>query len=209
MNKDYNFEKLPLDNSFNAFCKRTADIIGAVLLLIFCSPIFLICSIGVKISSYGSILFKQVRVGINGKPFVMYKFRSLIENDEENTAWTGKYDNRRTVFGAFMRKYSLDETPQLVNVLKGEMSLVGPRPEIPYFVEKFSQKISNYMFRHHIRPGITGWAQINDFRGDSSIEKRTEYDIFYIKNWSLFFDIKILFITVFKGKFINDEVPPE
>lgn len=200
-------KKIPLNNPFNAFCKRAVDVAGAVLLLVFLSPVFLFCAVGVKISSPGSILFKQTRIGLNGKPFVMYKFRSLVNNSEENTAWTAKYDERRTPFGAFMRRYSLDETVQLINVLKGEMSLVGPRPELPYFVERFSRKIPLYMLRHKIRPGITGWAQINGFRGDSSIEKRTEYDIFYIRNWSFLWDIKILLITVFKGKFINDERP--
>ena len=119
MTKNCNTEKFPLDNPFNAFCKRAADVVGSILLLIFLIPLFLFCAIGVKVSSYGSVVFKQVRVGLNGQPFVMYKFRSLIENGEENTAWTGKYDDRRTVFGAFIRKYSLDETLQLINVLKG------------------------------------------------------------------------------------------
>ncbi len=198
---------IPLDKFINAAAKRALDFIGAVLLLIFLSPVFLICAVGVKLSSSGSILFKQIRIGKNGRPFTMYKFRSLVKNDEENTAWTEQYDERRTAFGAFMRRYSLDETIQLINVLKGEMSLVGPRPEIPYFVEKFSKEIPFYMLRHKIRPGITGWAQINGFRGDTSIKERTEYDIFYIKNWSFFWDIKILLITVFKGKFINNERP--
>ena len=200
-------KKIPLDNFINAVAKRTLDFIGAVLLLIFLSPVFLICAVGVKLSSSGSILFKQFRIGKNGRPFIMYKFRSLVKNDEENTAWTEQYDYRRTAFGAFMRHYSIDETIQLINVLKGEMSLVGPRPEIPYFVEKFSKEIPFYMLRHKIKPGITGWAQINGFRGDTSIKERTEYDIFYIKNWSFIWDIKILLITVFKGKFINNEQP--
>jgi len=197
--------KYPLDNFMNAAAKRTIDFIGAAVLLILLSPLFLICAVGVKISSPGSVLFKQTRIGKDNKPFTMYKFRSLVKNDEENTAWTEQYDDRRTAFGAFMRHYSIDETVQLVNVLKGEMSLVGPRPEIPYFVEQFNKEIPSYMLRHKVRPGITGWAQINGFRGDTSIKERTEYDIFYIQNWNLFWDIKILLITVFKGKFINNE----
>ncbi|MBR1485846.1 MAG: sugar transferase [Synergistaceae bacterium] len=197
--------KVPLDNPINAAMKRTLDIIGALLMLVLGLPLFLFCAIGVRVSTHDPILFKQTRIGKDNKPFTMYKFRSLVMNDEENTAWTGQYDDRRTPFGAFMRHYSLDETMQLINVLKGEMSLVGPRPEIPFFVERFEKEIPSYNFRHKVKPGITGWSQINGLRGDTPITTRTEYDIFYIKNWSFLWDIKILFITVFGAKFVNNE----
>lgn len=136
----------------------------------------------------------------------MYKFRSMRVNDRQDTAWSGRTDDRKTRFGAFMRKCSLDELPQLWNVLKGEMSLVGPRPELPYYVEQYKEEVPLYMVKHQVRPGITGWAQVNGYRGDTSIKARVEHDVYYIEHWSLAFDIKILFVTVFKGKFLNDEI---
>ena len=135
----------------------------------------------------------------------MYKFRSMRMNNAENTAWSTKQDNRKTKFGAFLRKCSLDEFPQFWNVLKGDMSLVGPRPELPYYVEQFKEDIPFYMVKHQVRPGITGRAQVNKLRGDTSIEKRVRYDLYYIEHWSLQFDIQILLMTIFKGKFMNDE----
>ena len=135
----------------------------------------------------------------------MYKLRSMRVNDQQDSAWSARLDSRRTWFGSFIRKYSLDETPQFWNVLRGDMSLVGPRPEIPHFVDLFKDEVPLYMVRHQVRPGITGWAQINGLRGDTSIRERIEYDIHYIENWSIWLDVRILLATVFGGKFINDE----
>ncbi len=201
-----NVRKIPLDNLANAFLKRSLDILASALILIVFSPLMLFCAIGVKMSSPGPIIFAQKRIGRNKKPFMMYKFRSMRVNDSQDTGWSGKQDSRKTRFGSFIRKYSLDEFPQFWNVLKGDMSLVGPRPEVPFYVEQFKEEVPRYMLKHLVRPGITGWAQVNDLRGDTSIPQRIRYDIYYIENWSLWFDLKILFLTVFGGKFKNDEV---
>lgn len=200
-----NIRRIPLDNWANAFCKRAMDIAGSLALILLTSPVMLICAIGVRLSSPGPIIFKQKRVGLNKKVFYMYKFRSMRVNDEQDTHWSGNRDSRKTKFGAFLRKCSLDEFPQFFNVLKGDMSLVGPRPEIPYYVEQFREEIPLYMVKHQVRPGITGWAQVNDLRGDTSIKARIEHDIYYIEHWSLLFDVKILLMTVFRGKFMNSE----
>ncbi len=200
-----NIRRIPLDNFANAFLKRLIDIVGSALLLIVCSPALLFCTIGVAISSPGPVLFRQERVGRNKKTFYMLKFRSMRVNTTQDTAWSTQQDDRRTRFGSFIRKCSLDELPQLWNVLKGDMSLVGPRPEIPHFVDQFKNDIPLYMVRHQVRPGITGWAQVNGLRGDTPIKERVEYDIYYIENWNFWFDIRILLATLFKGKFINDE----
>lgn len=200
-----NIRRIPLDNFANAFVKRTMDIAGALLLIILLSPVMLLCALGVKLSSPGPVLFKQERVGKDKKPFYMYKFRSMRVNDKQDSAWSTKVDSRRTGFGSFIRKYSLDELPQFFCVLFGTMSLVGPRPEIPHFVDQFKDEVPLYMVRHQVRPGITGWAQINGFRGDTPIKARVEHDIYYIENWSVLFDLHILLATVFGGKFVNDE----
>ncbi len=200
-----NIRHIPLDNWFNAFCKRSMDVIGSASLLLLCSPVMLVCAVGVKLSSPGPVIFKQERIGKDKRPFYMYKFRSMRVNDAQDTAWSKKTDDRRTPFGAFMRKCSLDELPQFWNVLRGEMSLVGPRPELPHYVEQFRNEVPLYMVKHQVRPGITGWAQVNGYRGDTSIKQRIEYDVYYIENWSLGFDFQILFRTVFRGKFFNDE----
>ena len=200
-----NFRRIPLDNWANAFCKRAMDIMGSLVLIILSSPVMLACAIGVKLSSPGPVLFKQERIGRGKKPFCMYKFRSMRVNKGENTAWSTTHDERKTKFGAFMRKCSLDELPQFFNVLRGDMSLVGPRPEIPYYVEKFKEDVPLYMVKHQVRPGITGWAQVNGLRGDTSIKARVEHDVYYIEHWSLLFDIEILLATVFRGKFVNSE----
>lgn len=200
-----NIRRVPLDNLFHAFCKRTMDILCAGIMLLVLSPVMLVCAVGVKLSSPGPVIFRQQRVGRYKKNFTMYKFRSMRMNDAQDTAWSRNSDPRRTAFGSFLRKCSLDELPQLVNVLKGEMSLVGPRPEIPKFVEQFKEEIPLYMLKHQVRPGITGWAQVKDLRGDTSIADRIRHDLYYIENWSLLFDLKILFMTVFGGKFMNDE----
>ena len=201
-----NIRHIPLDNWANAFCKRAMDIIGSLLLILMTSPVMLACAIGVKLSSPGPVIFRQKRIGRNKKTFYMYKFRSMRVNTGQDTSWSSDRDVRKTKFGAFLRKCSLDELPQFFNVLKGEMSLVGPRPELPFFVEQFKEDVPLYMVKHQVRPGITGWAQINGLRGDTSIKARVEHDIYYIEHWSLMFDIEILLATVFKGKFMNSEV---
>lgn len=194
-----NMRHIPLDNVLNAMIKRAMDILGALTLIILCSPIMLVTAIGTKLSSPGPIIFKQERIGLNKKPFTMYKFRSMRVNAIEKTGWTTLDDPRKTKFGSFIRKFSIDELPQFFNVLKGDMSLVGPRPEMPFFVDKFKGSIPLYMVKHQVRPGITGWAQVNGLRGDTSIEKRIQHDIYYIENWNIIFDIRILFLTLFKG----------
>ena len=200
-----NIRRIPLDNWANAFVKRAMDLVGSGLLLIVTSPITLICAIGVKLSSPGPVFFKQERVGLGKRNFYMYKFRSMRVNAKQNTGWSRDRDDRKTKFGAFLRKFSLDEFPQFLNVLKGDMSLVGPRPEVPFYVEQFKDEIPLYMVKHQVRPGITGWAQVNGFRGDTSIKARIEHDVYYIENWSILLDIKILLMTVFGGKFMNSE----
>lgn len=199
-----NIRYVPLSNTFNALIKRLTDIIGSIICIIIFSPIMLTSAVLVKMTSKGSLIFKQERVGLHNKPFQMYKFRTMYvqTEEEERKGWTQKNDPRVTSVGRFLRKTSLDEFPQLFNVLKGDMSLVGPRPERPQYVEKFREEIPRYMIKHQVRPGMTGWAQVNGYRGDTSIRKRIEHDLYYIENWTLGLDIKILFLTVFKG-FIN------
>lgn len=187
-----------------SFVKRFFDIVISLVGLILLSPLMITIALGVKLSSPGPVLFKQERVGYNRKTFQMLKFRSMYVNGEADTSWTKKNDSRRTKFGSFIRKISLDELPQLFNVLKGDMSLVGPRPELPFFVEKFKEEIPLYMVKHQVKPGITGWAQVNGYRGDTSIKKRIELDLWYIENWSVMLDLRILFMTV-PWAMINDE----
>ncbi len=195
---------IPLDVFINKFCKRCFDVIGSLLLLTVFSPVMMAVALMVKVSSRGPLLFRQRRVGLNRKNFEMYKFRSMrVACDEVAcTTWTTKNDPRRTKVGEFIRKTSLDELPQFFNVLKGDMSLIGPRPERPHFVQKFKEEIPRYMVKHQVKPGITGWAQVNGWRGDTSIEERVKCDIYYIEHWSLWLDIKILLLTVCKG-FVN------
>lgn len=199
-----NIRRVPLTDTLNMLCKRCVDIFGAIVAIILFSPLMLMAVIGIKMTSKGPLIFKQERVGLHNKPFQMYKFRSMEVQDasEESKGWTTKNDPRVTKFGRFLRRTSLDETPQFFNVLKGNMSLVGPRPERPQFVEKFKEEIPRYMIKHQVRPGLTGWAQVNGYRGDTSIQKRIEYDLYYIENWTFGLDLKILFLTFFKG-FIN------
>lgn len=199
-----NIRRIPLDNLGNAFIKRAMDIVGSLILLILVSPILLITAIIIKCTSKGPIIFKQTRVGLNKKLFIMYKFRSMRVNSSETTGWSTNNDPRKTKVGSFIRKFSIDELPQFWNVLKGDMSLVGPRPELPHFVEEFKNEIPLYMVKHQVKPGITGLAQINGYRGDTSIKKRIEFDIYYIENWDALMDIGILFKTAFKG-FKNNE----
>ncbi len=200
-----NIRHVPLTNTVNMIVKRLIDIFGATVALILFSPVMLVVSILIKVTSEGPLLYSQERVGLHNKPFKMWKFRSMEvqEPSEEKTKMTLKNDPRVTPIGKFIRKTSIDELPQLINVLRGDMSLVGPRPERPFFVEKFREEIPRYMVKHQVRPGMTGWAQVNGLRGsDTSIRKRIEYDLYYIENWTLGLDFKILFLTFFKG-FIN------
>ena len=199
-----NIRYVPLTNTLNRVAKRAVDIIGSSLGIVISSPIMVAAALAIKFTSRGPVIFKQERVGLHNRTFKMYKFRTMETQrpSAEESAWTVKDDPRVTGVGKFLRRTSLDELPQLFNILMGEMSLVGPRPERPQFVEKFKEEIPRYMIKHQVRPGLTGWAQINGYRGDTSIRKRIEYDLFYIENWTMSFDIKIMFLTLFKG-FIN------
>ena len=199
-----NIRHVPLTNSFNMICKRAMDIVGAIVDIIIFSPVMLVTAVLVKTTSKGPLIYKQERVGLHNQTFQMYKFRSMEVQSakSEKRAWTVRDDPRVTKVGRVIRKTSIDELPQLFNILKGDMSLVGPRPERPFFVEKFREEIPRYMVKHQVRPGLTGWAQVNGYRGDTSIKKRIEYDLYYIENWTMGLDIKILFLTFFKG-FVN------
>ena len=199
-----NIRRVPLNDPLNAAMKRAIDIFGAIVALILFSPVMLLTAILIKLTSPGPLIYCQERVGLHNRPFKMYKFRSMEVQapEKEKSEWTTKRDPRVTPIGRVIRKTSIDEMPQLFNVLFGSMSLVGPRPERPYFVERFKEEIPRYMIKHQVRPGMTGWAQVNGYRGDTSITKRIEHDLYYIENWTLGFDFKILFLTFFKG-FIN------
>lgn len=199
-----NIRKVPLSNTFNKIVKRGFDIIGSLIAItVFSIPMAIVSAI-IKTTSKGPLIFSQVRIGLHNKEFKMYKFRSMEVQSEakEKKAWTTINDPRITPIGKIIRKTSIDELPQFFNVLRGEMSLIGPRPERPYFVDKFKEEIPRYMIKHQVRPGITGWAQVNGYRGDTSIRKRIDCDLYYIENWTLWLDIKILFMTIFKG-FVN------
>ena len=199
-----NIRNVPLTDPLNRVLKRAMDIICSIIFIILFSPIMIVAAIAVKVSSPGPILFKQKRVGFHNKEFNMYKFRSMVQQrpEDEKKGWTTKGDARVTKVGGFLRKTSIDELPQFFNVLFGSMSIVGPRPERKQFVEQFMEEIPRYNVKHQVRPGITGWAQVNGLRGDTSIPERIKYDLYYIENWTLWLDIKIMFLTVFKG-FIN------
>ncbi len=183
------------------FNKRMLDIIGAAFGLIVFSPVMLLCAIAVRMSGPGPVIFKQRRVSIGGERFKIYKFRTMyhVEDEQGGPRWTERNDPRVTPVGKFLRSTSLDELPQLLNVLKGQMSLVGPRPERPELIERFRDDWRGYMIRQHVKAGITGWAQVNGLRGDTSLKKRLQYDLFYIRHWSLMFDLRILWLTVFRG----------
>ena len=199
-----NIRHVPLSNTLNWIAKRIVDVITALAGLVVSSPVMLAAAIAVGCTSRGPVIFKQERIGLHNKPFRMYKFRTMEvqKPSREAQGWTTKDDPRVTRVGRFLRRTSIDELPQLFNILMGDMSVVGPRPERPQFVDKFKEEIPRYMVKHQVRPGLTGWAQINGYRGDTSIKRRIEYDIFYIENWTMSFDIKIMFLTIFKG-FIN------
>ena len=181
--------------------KRIVDLCGAFLAFFVFLPLMVATVFVIKISTEGPVIFKQKRVGLHGKEFCMYKFRTMIVQDEEEEkkAWTKADDPRITPIGRVLRKTNIDELPQLMNVIKGEMSLVGPRPERPQFVEKFKDEIPGYMVKHQVRPGMTGWAQVNGYRGNTSLKKRIEYDLYYIENWTFGFDVKIIVMTFLKG----------
>jgi exopolysaccharide biosynthesis polyprenyl glycosylphosphotransferase len=189
----------PVESFAYTVVKRTFDLITATLGLLFLSPIFLAIAALVKFSSPGSVLFRQERIGRHGKPFTLLKFRTMHCSDkgESDTLWTTRNDPRCTVIGAILRRFSLDELPQLLNVIRGEMSLVGPRPERPYYVAKFGEDFEKYNMRHRCHVGMTGWAQVNGLRGDTSISDRLQYDLYYIHNWSFGFDLQIIFRTAF------------
>ncbi len=195
-----NIRYVPLDDDFNKFLKGLSDYVIALIAIIITSPIMLITAVAVKLTSRGPIIFKQERIGHNSKPFMMYKFRSMKVQDPrlEKSEWTTKDDPRKTLVGDFIRRTSIDELPQFFNVLKGDMSVVGPRPERPYFVKQFKESIPKYMVKHQVKPGLTGWAQIHGCRGDTSIKKRIEYDIEYVENWHMGLDLGIMIKTVLK-----------
>ena len=188
---------------WNSVLKRMFDLALGTLIFVITSPIMIAISLLIKWTSEGPILYRQERVGMDGHPFQMLKFRTMKVDAEKETGpvWAKEDDPRKTKIGTFLRKTSLDEIPQLFNVLRGEMSLVGPRPERPVFVEKFKNMIPSYMLRHKIKAGMTGWAQVNGWRGNTSIEKRIEHDIYYIQNWAISFDLRILFMTLWRGFF--------
>ena len=199
-----NIRHVPLNSLFNKSVKRMVDMFGAVVAVTLFSPIMLATAVIIKLTSPGPLIYCQERVGLHNRPFKMYKFRSMEVQAPaaEKSRWTTPNDSRVTPIGRFIRKTSIDEMPQLFNVLMGDMSLVGPRPERPFFVDKFKEEIPRYMIKHQVRPGMTGWAQVNGYRGDTSITKRIEHDLYYIENWTLGLDFKILFLTFFKW-FIN------
>jgi Undecaprenyl-phosphate glucose phosphotransferase len=189
---------------WNLVIKRVTDVVLSIIILSAVSLLMLVISVLVKVTSKGPVFYRQERMGLDGKIFSMLKFRTMETQSEKETGpvWAAKDDSRRTPIGTFLRKTSMDELPQFFNVLKGDMSIVGPRPERGFFIQKFRGKIPKYMLRHKMKAGITGWAQISGWRGNTSLEKRIEYDLYYIENWSLRFDIEIMWLTIWRG-FIN------
>lgn len=188
----------------NRVLKELEDKILAAVILAMISPLMMVIALGVKLTSRGPIFYKQERIGLNGRSFMMLKFRSMVVDAESQNGavWAVKNDERTTRIGTFLRRMSLDELPQFINVLKGNMSIVGPRPERPVFIAKFKDEIPHYMQKHLVKAGITGWAQVNGWRGQTDLKKRIEHDLYYIENWSLWFDVKIIFLTLFRG-FVN------
>jgi len=191
----------PAESLDYALFKRVFDVCFSIGILLLTAPLLLLVAILIRLTSTGPIFFVQERVGLNGKPFLMYKFRTMqcTPQSQSDTQWTTSGDSRRTALGKFLRKTSIDELPQFINVLKGEMSVVGPRPERPHFVHKFLNEVAKYNSRHALKVGITGWAQVNGWRGDTSIEKRVEYDLYYLQNWSFKFDLQIIAMTIVSG----------
>jgi Undecaprenyl-phosphate glucose phosphotransferase len=185
----------------NLLVKRALDVVLSLIALVLLSPVFLVIAVAIKLTSKGPIFYRQERCGLNGRPFNMLKFRSMRVDAENKTGavWAAKDDPRRTRLGTFLRQTSLDELPQIINVLRGDMSLVGPRPERPVFISKFSRSIPGYMSRHRVKAGITGWAQVNGWRGNTSLRKRIQYDLYYITHWTPWLDLRIMWLTVFRG----------
>jgi len=196
----FGLHNVPLENMFNRFIKRLFDITLSLFGLILCLPLFIIVAIIIKIQSKGPVFFKQERTGYNQKAFNILKFRTMRLSDDANTKQATKDDPRKTKIGNFLRKTNIDELPQLINILKGDMSMVGPRPHMLAHTKEFHGKYDKYHVRHWVKPGLTGWAQVNGWRGDSDIGMRIKYDIDYIENWSLYLDIKIFFLTIFGKK---------
>jgi Undecaprenyl-phosphate glucose phosphotransferase len=197
-----NINDIPL-HGFNTWVKRAIDIaVSAVALLLLAVPLAIIAAV-VRLTSPGRVFYRQERMGLDGRAFNVYKFRSMYEGAEDGTGpvWARDDDPRATPVGRWLRRFDLDELPQFWNVLRGDMSIVGPRPERPYFVEQFKHRIPQYMLRHKVKAGITGWAQVNGWRGNTSLEKRIEYDLYYIENWSVTLDLKIMWLTLFRGLF--------
>jgi Undecaprenyl-phosphate glucose phosphotransferase len=186
---------------FNSLLKRTLDVVISGTALLLLSPFILLVSVLIRRSSPGPVFYTQERMGLDGRAFLVYKFRSMYEGAEDETGpiWAHDNDPRCTPVGRLLRRFDIDELPQLWNVLRGDMSIVGPRPERPYFVEQFKHRIPQYMLRHKVKAGITGWAQVNGWRGNTSLEKRIEYDLYYIENWSVGLDLKIMWLTLVKG----------
>ncbi len=195
-----NVMEIPL-KGWGAVAKRAMDIVLSLIGLILILPFFPLIALLIKVTSKGEIFYVQERFGMDGKIFKLYKFRTMIKDAEKETGpiWASDNDPRVTSIGKFLRKFSIDEIPQLINVLKGDMSLVGPRPERPYFVESFREKIPRYMLRHKVKSGVTGWAQVHGLRGNTPLEERIKYDLYYIENWSILLDIKIIWMTIWKG----------
>lgn len=196
-----NFGKTPLDSSGARNVKRLFDISFSLVFCILNVPLFILIALIIKLTSKGPVFFIQERLGMDNRSFNMIKFRTMKvqEKTQSDTSWTMENDPRRSGIGEFLRKFNIDELPQFINVLLGQMSVVGPRPERPYFVKKFKEEIPGYMTRHKAKSGITGWAQVNGFRGDTSIEKRIEADLWYIENWTLWLDLKIIILTLFRS----------
>ena len=186
---------------WNLVIKRVADVVLSIIILLAVSPLMLIVSALVRATSKGPVFYRQERMGLDGKTFSMLKFRTMETQAEKETGpvWATKGDSRKTIIGTFLRKTSVDELPQFFNVIKGDMSIVGPRPEREFFIQQFRNKIPKYMLRHKMKAGITGWAQISGWRGNTSLEKRIEYDLYYIENWSLRFDLEIMWLTIWRG----------
>ena len=202
-----NVNDVPLQG-FNSWLKRISDIVLSFATLVVLSIPLLIIAALVKWTSPGRVFYKQERMGLDGKAFSVYKFRSMYidAEDDSGPVWARDDDPRATPVGRWLRRFDLDELPQFWNVLKGDMSIVGPRPERPFFVEQFKHRIPQYMLRHKVKAGITGWAQVNGWRGNTSLEKRIEYDLYYIENWSVSLDFKIMWLTVVRGVFHRDAV---
>lgn len=199
-----NIQESPINTVSKIVFKRTEDILFSMIFITMLSPLYLVIALMIKLTSKGPVFYRQVRISYDSKPFYILKFRSMPAGIEKGSGvvWAKEGENRATWFGSLLRKTSLDEIPQFFNVLKGDMSIVGPRPERPKFIRIFKEQVPDYMKKHIVKAGITGWAQVNGWRGNTDIHKRIEYDLYYIKYWSLWFDLKIIFMTVLRG-FIN------